>query len=213
MIFKPHSLSGALLAGLSAGLPGHAQAASIADREGCRQLSFKIKAMQGVFGHDNLDLWLGYTATSFWQAYNRSISSPFREINYEPEAMLVFRTNYFPKAAGSTTTPTSGTTWGMAICGRSTARAAMPIRCAAQQLQDIGQPGCAETRLEFSAVWTPEGLRSVFQRLWRVARRLQLQAAVSGRRRQPDRRHVGRLYFAVGSACSSRRCTYFTGIA
>ena len=58
------------------------------------QLSFKIKAMQGVFGHDNVDLWLGYTATSFWQAYNRSISSPFRETNYEPEAMLVFRTNY-----------------------------------------------------------------------------------------------------------------------
>ncbi len=58
------------------------------------QLSFKIKAMQGVFGHDNVDLWFGYTATSFWQAYNRSISSPFRETNYEPEAMLVFRTNY-----------------------------------------------------------------------------------------------------------------------
>ena len=58
------------------------------------QLSFKIKAMQGVFGHDNADLWFGYTATSFWQAYNRSISSPFRETNYEPEAMLVFRTNY-----------------------------------------------------------------------------------------------------------------------
>jgi phospholipase A1 len=62
------------------------------------QLSFKIKAMQGVFGHDNVDLWFGYTATSFWQAYNSDISSPFRETNYEPEAMLVFRTNY--KVAG-----------------------------------------------------------------------------------------------------------------
>ena len=58
------------------------------------QLSFKIKAMEGVLGNDNLDLWFGYTATSFWQAYNSRISSPFRETNYEPEAMLVFRTNY-----------------------------------------------------------------------------------------------------------------------
>jgi phospholipase A1/A2 len=58
------------------------------------QLSFKIKGMEGVLGHDNLDLWFGYTITSFWQAYNSTISSPFRETNYEPEAMLVFRTNY-----------------------------------------------------------------------------------------------------------------------
>ena len=58
------------------------------------QLSFKIKAMEGVFGHDNVDLWFGYTVTSFWQAYNDSISSPFRETNYEPEAMLVFRTHF-----------------------------------------------------------------------------------------------------------------------
>ena len=58
------------------------------------QLSFKIKAMEGVFGHDNLDLWLGYSIASFWQAYNGTISSPFRETNYEPEAMLVFRTDY-----------------------------------------------------------------------------------------------------------------------
>jgi len=58
------------------------------------QLSFKVKGMEGVFGHDNVDLWFGYSITSFWQAYNDSISSPFRETNYEPEAMLVFRTHY-----------------------------------------------------------------------------------------------------------------------
>lgn len=58
------------------------------------QLSFKIKAREGVLGHDDIDLWFGYTATSFWQAYNNSISAPFRETNYEPEMMLVFRTDY-----------------------------------------------------------------------------------------------------------------------
>jgi len=58
------------------------------------QLSFKIKGMEGMFGHDNLDLWFGYTITSFWQAYNDTISSPFRETNYEPEAILAYRTNY-----------------------------------------------------------------------------------------------------------------------
>ena len=58
------------------------------------QLSFKVKGIEGVLGHDNVDLWFGYTVTSFWQAYNDTISSPFRETNYEPEVMLVFRTDY-----------------------------------------------------------------------------------------------------------------------
>jgi phospholipase A1 len=57
------------------------------------QLSFKIKGMEGVLGHDDLDLWFGYTITSFWQAYNDTSSSPFRETNYEPEVMLVVRTD------------------------------------------------------------------------------------------------------------------------
>lgn len=57
------------------------------------QLSFKVKALEGVFS-ENVDLWVGFTGTSYWQAYNSSISASFRETNYEPEAMLVFRTDY-----------------------------------------------------------------------------------------------------------------------
>jgi len=58
------------------------------------QLSFKIKGMEGVMGRDDLDLWFGYTITSFWQAYNDNISSPFRETNYEPEVILTYRTDF-----------------------------------------------------------------------------------------------------------------------
>ncbi|WP_426700291.1 phospholipase A [Rhodanobacter sp. Col0626] len=57
------------------------------------QLSLKAKVWQGVFG-DAGDLWVGYTQSSRWQVYNSKLSRPFRETNYEPEAMLVFNTNY-----------------------------------------------------------------------------------------------------------------------
>ncbi|BFI95447.1 MAG: phospholipase A [Rhodanobacter sp.] len=61
--------------------------------EGKFQLSLKTKVWQGVFG-DNGDLWVGYTQSSRWQVYNAAISRPFRETDYEPEALLVFDTNY-----------------------------------------------------------------------------------------------------------------------
>ena len=57
------------------------------------QLSLKTKIWQGVFG-DVGDLWLAYTQSSRWQVYNTKQSRPFRETDYEPEAMLVFNTNY-----------------------------------------------------------------------------------------------------------------------
>ena len=55
------------------------------------QISAKIKTLEVK---DRFDLWLGYTQLSFFQMYTKSISSPFRETNYEPELMGVFHTDY-----------------------------------------------------------------------------------------------------------------------
>jgi phospholipase A1 len=56
------------------------------------QLSFKVKAAEQLAGLP-VDIWLGYTQQSFWQAYNRAASSPFRETNYQPEAIAVLPIN------------------------------------------------------------------------------------------------------------------------
>lgn len=51
------------------------------------QLSFKTKIVEGLlFGKG--DIWLAFTQTANWQAYNEKVSRPFRELNYEPEVIF-----------------------------------------------------------------------------------------------------------------------------
>ena len=70
------------------------------------QLSFKTKVwedvlqdpLQGVYDKmkvvKGVDVWVAYTQLAFWQLYNSAFSSPFRDINYEPELLINFRTDY-----------------------------------------------------------------------------------------------------------------------
>jgi phospholipase A1 len=56
------------------------------------QLSFKAKLIESI-ADTPIDIWAGYTQKSFWQAYAREESSPFRETNYQPEIMAVMPIN------------------------------------------------------------------------------------------------------------------------
>ena len=51
------------------------------------QISLKFPLVYDVVGR-NTSLWLGYTQLSYWQAYNDTISAPFRDTNYEPELFI-----------------------------------------------------------------------------------------------------------------------------
>ena len=57
------------------------------------QLSLKAAIAKGVF-HDRGDIFVAYTNRSWWQAYNKDISSPFRETNHEPEIYYSLSTDY-----------------------------------------------------------------------------------------------------------------------
>ncbi|MGJ8525570.1 Phospholipase [Halomonadaceae bacterium LMG 33818] len=56
------------------------------------QLSIKARLWHNLY-HHNGNLYVAYTQRSWWQAYNSSASSPFRETNYEPELFVQFTNN------------------------------------------------------------------------------------------------------------------------
>ncbi|SRX54711.1 phospholipase A [Aequorivita sp. CIP111184] len=60
------------------------------------QISFKTKILHNIFGQKiGGDVWGSYTQSSRWQIYNNTLSRPFRETNYQPEAFLIFSTPYY----------------------------------------------------------------------------------------------------------------------
>jgi len=56
---------------------------------------FQLSAKHRIF---NTPFYFAYTQISFWQAYDRNNSAPFRETNYNPE--IFYRTKRFPFFGG-----------------------------------------------------------------------------------------------------------------
>jgi phospholipase A1/A2 len=52
------------------------------------QISLRAKVAEGLLLPD-ADLWFAYTQRSFWQVWNPQQSSPFRNTDYQPEAIYV----------------------------------------------------------------------------------------------------------------------------
>jgi phospholipase A1 len=94
--FRPHRENYIILAHYSAApnkapfspFLGLAPNLNLSDTELKFQLGFKMKLLEDISAR-HADLWFGYTQQSYWQAYNRSASRPFRETNYQPELMVV----------------------------------------------------------------------------------------------------------------------------
>jgi len=57
------------------------------------QFSFKTKVVSGLFKNKG-DIWVAYTQSSRWQVYNKDLSRPFRETDFEPEVILVVPMNF-----------------------------------------------------------------------------------------------------------------------
>lgn len=57
------------------------------------QLSLKTKVFYKVLW-GNADVWAAFSQRAYWQLYNKELSRPFRETNYQPEIILNFPLNF-----------------------------------------------------------------------------------------------------------------------
>ncbi len=67
----------------------HLQGEKFDDIEIKFQVSLKYIVYENLF-IDDLNVHTAFTSTSWWQAYNKDISAPFRESNYEPEIIFIY---------------------------------------------------------------------------------------------------------------------------
>jgi phospholipase A1 len=89
---------------------GTAERANYRPIEAKLQLSLRAKVAEGLLLPD-ADLWFAFTQRSLWQVWNRQESSPFRNTDYQPEAIYVMPV---PPRLG---TLPGGWTWRMAQFG------------------------------------------------------------------------------------------------
>lgn len=66
---------------------------SIQNIEARFQISVKIPLWNNIINDDG-HLFFAFTSQSWWQVYNKVISSPFRETDYEPEFFLLFHNDW-----------------------------------------------------------------------------------------------------------------------
>lgn len=91
------------------------QDVKVDDLEAKFQISFKFPLWYNMFG-DNGHLFFAYTNQSYWQVYNKEVSSPFRETNHEPEMFMLFNNDW--KVAGLT-----NSFWGFGAVHQSNGQA------------------------------------------------------------------------------------------
>lgn len=57
------------------------------------QVSIRVPVVENIF-NTQADLYAAYTSKALWQAFNSEVSSPFKDINHEPEVFLLWPTQW-----------------------------------------------------------------------------------------------------------------------